>query len=503
MRAECPPNLKQAACLLYKMSLEDTLYPLLKMYEAAPQPVKSLAGRAYRAIPASIRFGEAYARFQNEARVVESWDADTVRRYQVKALRESLIAAAKAPFYARRFATSGLNPTKFESLEQLADYPLLSKEDLILHREQMVNPELDAKQRLYVTTGGSSGVPVGFYLQKSVSRPKEQAYLEAQWSRRGYGVNDRVAVIRGGVTSSQARGGISYFDATRNWLILSSYHLTLERLPEYVAALNRFRPRHLHAYPSAALMLARGLDQTGLKLECVLTSVLCGSEKLTRDSQSYLEQTFGAPVFHWYGHSERAVLAGQGRTSNDLYFWPTYGFVEFGEPNADGHREVIGTSFHNHIMPLIRYRTGDYVKLSPPGPGGSPQCEFPWPAVEEVIGRDYEFLVSATGRHISLTAINMHDLIFEGLMAVQFYQEREGEVEFRYQPGPNWDSSRIEPMRAGLLKKLGDDFTLVLREVKEVEKTSAGKQRWLMSTLPENKPQSAHRITKIESGAAS
>ena len=156
-----------------------------------------------------------------------------------------------------------------------------------------------------------------------MSRSKEQAYLEAQWSRRGYRVGDRVAVIRGGVTSSKASGGISYYDATRNWLILSSYHLTLERLPEYVAALNAFRPQHLHAYPSAALMLARGLEQTGAKLAFDLTSILCGSETLAPESQRYLEKALGAPVFHWYGHSERVVLAGQGRTSNHLYFGPT------------------------------------------------------------------------------------------------------------------------------------------------------------------------------------
>lgn len=460
------------------MSLEDTLYPLLKLYEAAPQPLKSLAGRAYRAIPASLRYGRGYSRFQREASDVESWDAETIRHYQIKALRESLIAAAKTPFYAQRFAACGVDPAKFESLEQLVDYPLLTKQDLILHREQMVNPEIDAKQRLYITTGGSSGVPVGFYLHKGVSRPKEQAYLEAQWSRRGYRVGDRVAVIRGGVTSSKSKGGISYYDATRNWLILSSYHLTLERLPEYVAALNQFRPQHLHAYPSAALMLARGLEQTGLRLNFKLTSVLCGSEKLASESQHYLEQALSAPVFHWYGHSERVVLAGQGRSSNHLYFWPTYGFVEFGEPDANGHREVIGTSFHNHVMPLIRYRTGDYVKLAQ-----QPESELPMIEIEEVVGRDYEFLVSATGRRISLTAINMHDRIFDGLMAVQFYQEREGEVEFRYQPGPQWKKTSSEPMRAGLLKKLGDDFALHLREVHEVEKTSAGKHRWLVTKL--------------------
>jgi phenylacetate-CoA ligase len=38
-------------------------------------------------------------------------------------------------------------------------------------------------------------------------------------------------------------------------------------------------------------------------------------------------------------------------------------------------------------------------------------------------------------------------------------------------------------MRAGLLKKLADDFTLTLRELKEVEKTSAGKHKWLVTKL--------------------
>jgi phenylacetate-CoA ligase len=412
---------------------------------------------------------------------VEAWDAPTIRAYQVAALRSSLQAAAKAPFHAARFTAQGLTPSSFESLEQLADYPLLTKDDLLHHREAMVNPDVPASQRLYITTGGSSGVPVGFYLQKGVSRPKEQAYLDAQWSRRGYRVGDRVAVIRGAVTSGKARGSISYYDAARNWLILSSYHLTLERLPEYVAELNRFRPQHLHAYPSAALMLARGLEQAGLKLTSRLTSVLCGSEKLALATQKELEQAFGAPVFHWYGHSERAVLAGQGRKSDHLYFWPTYGYVEYGPVDEDGYQEVIGTSFHNHAMPLIRYRTGDRVKVA-----ASPDAEFAMPEIEEVAGRDYEFLVSTTGRRISLTAMNMHDRIFDGLLAVQFAQEHPGRVEFRYQPGPQWNPQHESVMRTGLVRKLGDDFSLVLRAVDAVEKTPGGKHKWLVTRLGES-----------------
>ena len=388
------------------MSLEDTLYPLLRLYEAAPQPVKTLAGRAYRAIPSSIRQGAAYERFRREAVESESWDAEAISRYQIGAIRDSLFAAQRAPFYAKRFAEAGVKAENFESLAQLAAYPMLTKQDIIRHRDEMVSG--DASQRLAMTTGGSSGVPVSFFLHKGISRPKEQAYLEATWGRVGYQPGDRVAVIRGGVTSSRADGRISSFDATRNWLVLSSYHLTPERLPEYVAELNRFRPQHLHAYPSAALMLM----QMGVKLDFKLTSLLCGSEKLSVEAQRQLEDHFEAPVMHWYGHSERAVLAAQRAGSSALHFWPAYGFVEFGEADAEGNREIIATSFHNHVMPLIRYRTGDL-----------------WSANGHVFGRDYEVLISRTGRHISLTAMNMHDDLFDGLLAVQFHQQEPGVVE--------------------------------------------------------------------------
>ena len=109
--------------------------------------------------------------------------------------------------------------------------------------------------------------------------------------------------------------------------------------------------------------------------------------------------------------------------------------------------------------------------------------EYAWPAVEEIAGRGQEFLVTGTGRRISLTAFNMHDAIFDGLYAVQFFQSEQGVAEFRYIPSPEFYSSRLPQIESDILRKLGDDFRLVLREVGEVEKTPRGKQTWLISRL--------------------
>lgn len=442
------------------MSLEDKLYPLLSVYERMPRPVKRTLGMAYRKLPQKLRLGQAYGEFRELIEEGQRWTQDQLSAWQRDQLQRVLDHAVNyCPFYRKR------DPRNFQS------WPLLEKKDLQDHLEEITSTHFPTSQRLYITTGGSTGVPVGFYLQRGVSRPKEQAFLETMWRRAGYTDGARLAVIRGHVTTSKAHGRIVSYDATRDWLMLSSYHLTAERLPEYLEAIERFKPDLLHAYPSAALLLAEFLERAGQSWRVPLRGVLCGSEQLTLPQKRLLERVFKCRVYRWYGHSERVVLAGEGADSDVFYFWPQYGFVEFGPADAEGLHEVIGTSFHNLVMPLVRYRTGDYVRLAPDG------------GVLEIAGRAQEYLVSATGRRISITAFNMHDAVFDNLYAVQFVQDAPGAAEFRYIPTRQFHSSRLSAIRKRMQEKLGDDFRIELRAVKEVEKTARGKHKWLVSNL--------------------
>lgn len=464
------------------MGVEDALYPLLSAYDRLPHRLKSGIGWTYRHLPKRVRLGGRFTEFQALAESVETWSAEEITQYQVEQLRTVLIhAATYSPFYARRFAEAGFRPDRLSSPEDMEGCPFITKSDLLAHLPDMVATEPPPSARLYITTGGSTGTPVGFYLHKGVSRPKEQAFLEAQWRRGGYFDGARLVVLRGQVTSQRAEGGIASYDATRDWLMLSSYHMTAKRLPEYLDQISRFRPDVLHAYPSAVLQLADLLERTGMRWPVPLRCVLAGSERLMAAQKRLLEDTFGCRVYTWYGHSERIVLAGEGRTSDLLYFWPTYGYVEFGPADSQGLQEVIGTSFHNLAMPLIRYRTGDYVRLYDPVRDG--RREFDWPAVRAVEGREQEFLVTATGRRISLTAVNMHDDSFDDLYALQFVQREAGYAEVRYVPGPHFDRGRLDRIEATLRRKLGDDLDIGFREVGEIERTPRGKGKWLVSSL--------------------
>jgi phenylacetate-CoA ligase len=463
------------------MSLEDKLYPFLALYERFPEGVKKGIGFTYRQLPESVRRGKRYGYFKELVEAGEKWDRKKIEEYQFEQVRRTLAQAGKfCPFYRRRFAEAGFKPERVQSLEDLRGAPMIDKVDVINHREEMAATNIAPRQRLYMTTGGSTGQPVGFYLEKGVGRAKEQAFLEAMWKRGGYFEGARLAMIRGHVTSSRANGSISAYDATRDWLVLSSYHLTQERLPEYVEKLERFKPDLLYGYSSMALQLAEFVEASGREWRVPLRGILCGSEKLTLPQQKIIERVLKARCYTWYGHTERVVLAARGRKSDLYYFQPQYGYVEFGPADAEGLREVIGTSFDNMAMPFVRYRTGDYVRLAE---DETRTKEYSWPAAVEIAGREQEFVYTSSGRKISLTAVNMHDDIFDELYSVQFYQETPGKVRLRYLPGPKFAEARLPMIEAGVRRKLGDDIELALERVAEVEKTARGKHKWLVSKI--------------------
>lgn len=462
------------------MSLEDKLYPLLSIYERMPRGIKRVAGFTYRQLPESVRRGQHYRRFKDLAEGGEKWTRKEIATFQLGQIKRTLEHAQKhCRYYRNTFAKAGFDAGRFSTFDDLKTCPLLTKSDLLKRREEMLSDAFSARERLYITTGGSTGVPVGFYLHKGVSRAKETAFLEAMWKRGGYFDGARLALLRGHVTTVKSNGAISAYDAARDWLLFSSSHINAAHFEKYMQELEAFKPDLLYVYPSSGLALAEQIEKAGKAWTLPLRGILCGSERITEPQRKLLESVFGCRAYSWYGHSERVVLAAEGRNSAHYYFVPQYGYAEFGPPTAEGLREVIGTSFDNLVMPLIRYRTGDYVRLAEEHDG----LEYPGPAATEIAGRDQEFLVSGTGRKISLTAFNMHDAIFDDLYAVQFFQDQPGVAEFRYVAGPKFAAGKLKDIEHGIRRKLGDDFAVTFRAVNDVEKTAAGKHKWIVSKM--------------------
>ena len=179
-------------------------------------------------------------------------------------------------------------------------------------------------------------------------------------------------------------------------------------------------------------------------------------------------------------------MAAMCEHSDAYHVWPFYGYTEvldaLNGPTPEGQiGELVGTSFWGLATPFIRYRTMDMAQV---GPHGCEACGRAFPLLNRIEGRLQEVILTGSGRYVSMTAINMHDDIFDGLRQFQFYQDTPGQVVFRFVPRRPLSPSELQRLRDRLTPKLGIDTQLELVAVEEIPKTRSGKLRFLDQRLP-------------------
>lgn len=415
----------------------------------------------------------------------ERWSEDELHAYAMEQLSDLLRHAYEhVPYYRAVFDGLGARPEDIRQLEDLRSLPTLSKRELQDRQEELLASNVRPRDRVYSTTGGSTGEPVGFFHDRDTSA-KEWAFMTTQWERVGFRAGDRTAILRGTVVRGERLFERAPF---QNAVIMSSYHLTEGRLPLYLAKLRQFRPRFLRAYPSAATLVARFMLEHAEPPIQELEAILCGSENLYDWQRQQIQEAFGCRVFSWYGQSERVSLAGECEHDSRLHLFPQYGITELldeaggavEEPGRLG--EIVATGFLTRAMPLIRYRTADVAVFAS---GTCEACRRPYKLLDRVEGRLQEFIVSRSGRYISMTAINMHSSVFDNVHQFRFRQSVPGKLMLSILPKPAYSTARDEArIRSELAPKLGPDIHLDVELVAEIPRTGRGKFRFLDQELP-------------------
>ncbi len=264
--------------------------------------------------------------------------------------------------------------------------------------------------------------------------------------------------------------------------------MTDDNLWRYIDKIREFMPDFIAGYPSAVSVLANFMLQNRVGPFRNLKAVLCGSENLYPNLRDLLAKAFGCRIFSWYGHTERAVLAGECEAGTRYHIFPEYGMVELigkdGRPITDAGQigEVVATGLNNFAFPLIRYRTSDLASYS----SESCSCGRAYPLLARVEGRLQEFIVTSDGREVTLTSLvfAQHFKAFSRIRQMQIVQDKAGVIKVRiarlgeYSPGDEAELRRV--MLGTVNGRLEIDFDYV----DEIERTAAGKHRFLIQRLP-------------------
>ena len=432
--------------------------------------------------PFSWRQGRGYRQWRRFLKQAEHWPRERIEAWQLQKLQAIVrYAFDHTEGYRKLYQSAGVSPEDVRSLADIRHLPFTTKQ---LFQEQLEAFSVRRASRRYVTTGGSTGIPFGFYSARE-NLAIESAFMHAGWSRFGWKPGVRSATLRGGFVGTPER--IWRYDAYRRELNLSSYHLTEKTLPAYIEALHRWKPPILQAYPSSLNLLCDLLRDAKLTAAVSFDLILLGSENVYDWQLEKFERTFpGAKLCSWYGHAEITILAPWCERRRAFHAWPFYGITEILGPDnasvADGQQgELVGTSFHNYTTPFIRYRTMD---LATRGGSSCEHCGRNFQVLDRIMGRLHEVIVTPTGRYISMTAINMHGPLFDELRQFQFLQEEPGRVIFKYVAKRPLSPEHVETIRQALMEKLGDEMQLSLVAVDSIPRTGAGKYRFLDQRLP-------------------
>ena len=443
----------------------------------------SFTAKAIGLLPAYFTYKETY----NFLKESQWWSREQLENYQMHQLSGLLSHAYEnVPYYRRVFDERGLKPEDIQVLSDIRKLPFLTREIIQQNLKDLKAQNYQENRFEYITTGGSTGIPLGFYYEKRVSRAREWAFIRTLWDRLGYRFTDRSVILRGNVIPSADDGRFWQRSFFGRWLVLSSYHMTDDNLSGYIQKIREFKPRFIQAYPSTITILARYMKMHDVEPFPTVKAILCGSENLYPWQRDLLEEVFGCRVYSWYGNSEQVVLAGECEVNQHYHIFPEYGIVEIiGKDDkpvrGEGEMgEVVATGLNNWLCPLIRYRTMD---LAIPA-NNTCGCGREYPLLRKVEGRTHEFIITKSGRPISLTSINMHSNVFDHVNRMQYYQEKQGDLYINIVKNQKYSDIDTRKIRDALQGKLGRDMDIIFCFVDEIPLTARGKNNYVIQKLP-------------------
>jgi phenylacetate-CoA ligase len=454
--------------------------------ERLPRPVRQFLRYGKSMIPHRIRCGRAFRETADFLEESQWWSRKDLDNYQMRRLAQLLEHAyANTVYYRRIFDERGLKPGDIQSFADLRKLPCLTKEIVRRNGKDLVATNFPESKREALMTSGTTDMPLTFYQEKGVAEARERAFIHHLWSRVGFRAGHRSIYMRGYLPSGSGPRAFSGRNPLDWALSLSSFHLNRESFPRYVDTIRRFRPDFLNVYPSAAIILAHYMKEAGVPPFTGIRAVMCSSETLHPWQRAVLEEVFGCRVYSFYGHSEKAVLAGECEESAHYHIQPEYGLVEVPEdcPTAEGEEaatEVVATSFNNFVMPLIRYRTRDLAEFAP----GRCACGRNHSLIKQIHGRAQEYLVNPSGEPVTFTWADI--AIWEvpdKVNGYQFIQDEPGRVALHIEPLSAFTPEEEEAVKGAFLKYY-PNIAIELRLVDSLPRTKRGKLKYLIQNLP-------------------
>jgi phenylacetate-CoA ligase len=401
------------------------------------------------------------------------WTPARRRDWVQERLERTLRHAVKnVPYYRRTLGPYETRFTEMIDRLDLSELPVLSKQDVRAHFDELCADGISVSERDLVRTSGTTGTPARFLMD----RESNLNHFASMWrvlNWAGYRFGDRFADFK----ADPGKRLPANYDARQNCLVFPVEHLKKDNVALYVGMLKAFRPSLIKSYPPTLNLVCRWmkeLDIVGLHPK----QVVCCAETLLDHHRVVIEDVMRCPIYDFYAQNERAALISTCEKER-YHVHDEYSYLEFpctGRLESENSAEIVATTFHNLAMPLIRYRTGDMVTLD----DGAPcQCQRTYRTVRKIVGRVQDMVVTPDGLHLS--TFEHAFLGSPGIRMSQIVQESTAGIEVRIVKAENYTEEDLEKVDAGVRRMIGDQMSVEYTFVDSIPAGENGKIPFVVS----------------------
>lgn len=409
--------------------------------------------------------------------------ADEVRDDQWKRFKRLLTHAYhNTPFYHARFRSLGMVPDDIGTWGDLPCIPVLTKDDIRLHRDRMVARNIARESLRPKKTSGSTGVSLEFYVDEpSLQWKRACAIRHDRWT--GWDMGERIAAVWGNpVYKKSVRGYLRNFLLDRH-LYLDTLKMDEREMLKFYRRLKRKRPTLLFGHAHSLYLFARFLGSRGLA-DIRFKGIISTAMTLHDFERREIENVFGCRVTNRYGCEEVSLIACECREHSGLHLNLDTLIVELirdGNPvPAGGTGAIVVTDLSNAGMPFIRYEVGD---------AGIPsdrvcECGCTYPMMESLEGRIADYIVTPEGDYISgISLTENFAMLLSGVKQLQIVQERVDHLTFRIVRAEDFNGGCLKDMERLVALRFGRKMSYAVEFVDSIQQERSGKYRFCISKL--------------------
>ncbi|MEW6250063.1 MAG: hypothetical protein AB1716_05405 [Planctomycetota bacterium] len=390
-------------------------------------------------------------------------------------------AAARLPFYERRFADAGVNPQATDPDAELARLPVLTKHVVRASAAEMTWPEVPGGLQPTVS-GGTSGDTLHFH----VDRVRQAQSMGARlFMQQLFGVRpgDRRMWLWGSPIELKPSRLRRVRDRLINELVLDAFDLAAARADAYLHRIAAYRPRLLIGYTSAVTLLAeRALRTRDPRAFASLRAVVMTGDEVLPEQRAAVRAAFGCPAVSEYGSREVGLIAHDcphGR----MHVLTPHVRVEITREErrlpAGQCGRITCTNLNSRAQPLIRYDLGDVGVLNPAGC----DCGLPFPVLEITGGRLTGFVVLPSGelRHGHLVAYLAR--AEPAVVEFKVYQRSLDALDVQIVANDQYTPAVLERIRRSFRTHFGAAVRVNCTRVDHIPPDPSGKRRHFVSQI--------------------